>query len=305
MIKTQSTFVVFQSLSHVRLSATPWTAARQASLSFTISYSLLGFTSTELVMPSNHLVCWTWDPSFSPPFQDGSSRHLGVCPQDEVGAKGRRGAAPWVCVGSAVMASLASCGHGCLCWSALLYHVNPERCFCAVLCGPPISGGSSHVVPGLAGWPAAFGCGPSLLCSQQHETPAWGSPGHLGMSGQAFHSPWVPWVAPGAKLRSPPADPRCPWPRSDAGVHSEWSEKLSLSSPPCLQHASHATDLGEWREIRRRPSHSPLGARRDATFLFCVFSGKNLPYITFSSGFILALCLRESWFMRKRNKNEE
>ena len=43
-----------QSLSHVRLFATPWTAARQASLSFTISRSLLKLMSTESVMPSNH-----------------------------------------------------------------------------------------------------------------------------------------------------------------------------------------------------------------------------------------------------------
>ena len=224
----------------------------------------------------------------------------GVCPRDEVGRRGG-GAAPRVCVGSAVTASLASCGHGCLGWAPLLYHVVPERWFCAVLCGPLVSGGTSHVVPGLAGWPAAFGCGPGLLHSQQHETPAWGSPEHLGMSGQAFHGLWVPWVAPGAKLRTPPLDPRCPWPRSDAGVHSEWSEKLSLSPLPCFQHAPRATDPDECREVRRHPSHSPLGARRDATFLFCVFSGKNLPYITSSSGLILALCLRESWFMRKRN----
>ena len=45
-----------QLLSRVRLFATPWTAARQASLSFTIAKSLLKLTSIELVMPSNHLV---------------------------------------------------------------------------------------------------------------------------------------------------------------------------------------------------------------------------------------------------------
>ena len=37
-------------------SATPWTAAPQVSLSFTISQSLLEFMSTESVMPSNHLI---------------------------------------------------------------------------------------------------------------------------------------------------------------------------------------------------------------------------------------------------------
>ena len=45
-------------LRHVRLFATPWTAARQASLSFTISQSLLKLMSIELVMPSNHLTVW-------------------------------------------------------------------------------------------------------------------------------------------------------------------------------------------------------------------------------------------------------
>ena len=43
-------------LSHVCLFASPWTAAHQASLSITVSRSLLKLISTELVMPSNHLV---------------------------------------------------------------------------------------------------------------------------------------------------------------------------------------------------------------------------------------------------------
>ena len=43
-------------LSHVQLFAIPWTTAHQASLSFTISQSLLKFTSIESVMPSNHLI---------------------------------------------------------------------------------------------------------------------------------------------------------------------------------------------------------------------------------------------------------
>ena len=45
-----------QSLSRVWLFPAPWTAARQASLSFTISQGLLKFTSIELVMLSNHLI---------------------------------------------------------------------------------------------------------------------------------------------------------------------------------------------------------------------------------------------------------
>ena len=45
-----------QSLSRVRFFATPWTAACQASLSFTNTWSLLKLMSIELVMPSNHLI---------------------------------------------------------------------------------------------------------------------------------------------------------------------------------------------------------------------------------------------------------
>ena len=48
--------VVVQSLSCVRLFVTPWTAAHQASLSFTISQSVLKFMSIESVMLSNHLI---------------------------------------------------------------------------------------------------------------------------------------------------------------------------------------------------------------------------------------------------------
>ena len=45
-----------QSLRRVRLFATPWIAARQASLSITISQSSLKLTSIELVMPSSHFI---------------------------------------------------------------------------------------------------------------------------------------------------------------------------------------------------------------------------------------------------------
>ena len=45
-----------QSLSHIRLFVTPWTAAHQASLSIANSRSLLKLMSIELVMPSNHLI---------------------------------------------------------------------------------------------------------------------------------------------------------------------------------------------------------------------------------------------------------
>ena len=48
--------VVVQSLSRVWLLVTPWTATRQASLSFTISWSSLKLMSIELMMPSNHFI---------------------------------------------------------------------------------------------------------------------------------------------------------------------------------------------------------------------------------------------------------
>ena len=47
-----------QLLGRVRLFVTPWTAAWQASLSFTISQSWLKLMSIESVMPSNHLILW-------------------------------------------------------------------------------------------------------------------------------------------------------------------------------------------------------------------------------------------------------
>ena len=44
-----------QSLSHVQFFVTPWTAARQASLSITNSWSVLKLAPIKSVMPSNHL----------------------------------------------------------------------------------------------------------------------------------------------------------------------------------------------------------------------------------------------------------
>ena len=51
--KNNSSFSSVQSLSRVQLFATPWTAAHQVSLSFTITWRLL---KLESVMPSNHLI---------------------------------------------------------------------------------------------------------------------------------------------------------------------------------------------------------------------------------------------------------
>ena len=54
-IHTMDTCVVVQSLTHVWLSVTPWTAAHQAFLSSNISWSLLKLMPIELVILSNHL----------------------------------------------------------------------------------------------------------------------------------------------------------------------------------------------------------------------------------------------------------
>ena len=51
-----SSYSSVQSLSHVQLFETPWTAAHQASLSITNSQSLPRLMSIESVMPSNHLI---------------------------------------------------------------------------------------------------------------------------------------------------------------------------------------------------------------------------------------------------------
>ena len=56
MSHTTHQFSSVQLLSHVRLFATPWTSAHQASMSITNSRSLFKFTSIELVTPSNHLI---------------------------------------------------------------------------------------------------------------------------------------------------------------------------------------------------------------------------------------------------------
>ena len=61
-------FSSVQSFSHVPFFATPWTAACQASLSITNSWTLLKLMSIELVMPSNHLIfyCLLLLPSIFP-----------------------------------------------------------------------------------------------------------------------------------------------------------------------------------------------------------------------------------------------
>ena len=65
-------FSSVQSLSHVRLFATPWIAARQASLSITNSQSSLRLTSIELVMPFSHLTLLSPSPPAPNPSQHQS-----------------------------------------------------------------------------------------------------------------------------------------------------------------------------------------------------------------------------------------
>ena len=55
-LHNNSVSISVQSLSRVQLFATPWTVARQASLSITNSQSLLKLMSIESMMPSNHLI---------------------------------------------------------------------------------------------------------------------------------------------------------------------------------------------------------------------------------------------------------
>ena len=61
-------FSLLQSLSHVWLFATPWTAAHQAPLSFVISWSLLKFMSTESVTLPHHLILCCFLPLLSSVF---------------------------------------------------------------------------------------------------------------------------------------------------------------------------------------------------------------------------------------------
>ena len=72
---------IVQSLSHVQLLATLWTAAHQVSLSSTICWSLLKLMSIEIVMPSNHLIlcCSLLLPSIFPSirvFSHESALHI-------------------------------------------------------------------------------------------------------------------------------------------------------------------------------------------------------------------------------------
>jgi len=70
-----------QSLSHVQLFAIPWTAAHQASLSITKSWSLLKLMSIESMMPSNHFILccpFLLPPSIFPKYFNISKSSLNI-----------------------------------------------------------------------------------------------------------------------------------------------------------------------------------------------------------------------------------
>ena len=85
--------LVLQSLHRVGLLATPWTAARQAPQTFTISQSLLRLMSIKSVMPSNHLIlCRPLLPSTFPRiriFSSESAHRLRVGPELMTGVRRR------------------------------------------------------------------------------------------------------------------------------------------------------------------------------------------------------------------------
>ena len=66
-VRTQDQSSLVQTISHVWLFVTPWTAARHASLSITNSWGLLKYVSVESVMPSNYpiLCCPLSPPAFN------------------------------------------------------------------------------------------------------------------------------------------------------------------------------------------------------------------------------------------------
>jgi len=81
--------VVVQSLSHVQLSVTPWTASLKASLSFTIFWSLLKFMSIESVIPTDYLMlCCPFPllPSIFPSIKVFSVSKLFISGDQSIGA---------------------------------------------------------------------------------------------------------------------------------------------------------------------------------------------------------------------------
>ena len=147
--------------NHVQLFVTPWTAACHASLSFTISQSLLKLTSIELVLPSNHLVfcCPLFLPSVFPSirvFSSESALHAGG---QSIGASASAPVIPmniqgWVPLGLTGLISSLSKGLSRVLSSRVWKHQ-----FC---CAQPLWS-NSHICIRLLEKPKLWLCG---LCGQ-------------------------------------------------------------------------------------------------------------------------------------------
>ena len=113
----RSSIILVQSLNRVRLYATPWTAACQASPSITNSWSLLKFMSIELVMPSNHLIlcCPLLLPSIFPSIRVYSKSRIFASGGQSIGASASALVLPvniqdWLALGLTGLISLQSKG---------------------------------------------------------------------------------------------------------------------------------------------------------------------------------------------------
>ena len=98
LINTENSFSSVQSLSCIQLFGTPWTTARQASLSITNSRSPPKRMSIELVMPSNHLILYCpllHLPSIFPSIRVFSMSQLSTSGGQSIGVSAST-SVPWV-----------------------------------------------------------------------------------------------------------------------------------------------------------------------------------------------------------------
>ena len=92
---TTKIVVIVQSLNRVQFFVTPWTAAYQASVSFTISWSWLKLISIESVMPSNHLIlCLLLLPSIFPAWRSFQMSQLFALGDQSIGASASESVLP-------------------------------------------------------------------------------------------------------------------------------------------------------------------------------------------------------------------
>ena len=114
--KVNQSFVIVQSLSRVHLFVTIWTATHQASLSFTVSWSLLKLMSIESVRSSNHLIlCYPLllPPSIFPSIRVSSMSQFFTSGGQRIGASSSASVLPmnnqeWFPLGLAGLISLQS-----------------------------------------------------------------------------------------------------------------------------------------------------------------------------------------------------